>query len=125
MLLYIRGGSIFARKDIARRSTRAMIYDPFTILVAVNEKGQAQGTLYVDDGESYDYQENKSFARIQFMAKFNENSLIIDVSVTGKAHLLCKNILQANRILLIQPSGHHEIPISFSLGENGTFKYTI
>ena len=58
--VYIRGGSIFVRKDRARRSTAAMKGDPLTVIVALDENGEAYGTYYADDGESYEYASNDS-----------------------------------------------------------------
>jgi mannosyl-oligosaccharide alpha-1,3-glucosidase len=48
-----RGGHIVARRERARRSTRAQRRDPFTLVVALDEKGAAKGRLYVDDGSSF------------------------------------------------------------------------
>lgn len=53
----MRGGHIFTRKDRPRRSSGLMKWDPYTLVVVLDDKGQAQGTLYVDDGETYDYQQ--------------------------------------------------------------------
>lgn len=32
-----------------------MALDPFTLIIALNEAGEAKGTVYLDDEESYDY----------------------------------------------------------------------
>lgn len=32
-----------------------MVADPYTLVVALDEDGMAEGKLYLDDGESYDY----------------------------------------------------------------------
>ena len=55
--LLVRGGSIIPRKDRPRRSSALMKYDPYTLLVTLSSTGTATGSLYIDDGESYDYQE--------------------------------------------------------------------
>ncbi|KAK6352559.1 hypothetical protein TWF730_009383 [Orbilia blumenaviensis] len=52
----MRGGHIFPRRDRHRRSSGLMKHDPFTLVVVLNEKGNAIGFLYHDDGESFDYQ---------------------------------------------------------------------
>ena len=55
--LFHRGGSILTRRDIVRRAAPLMWKDPITIVVAVDRFGvQAAGDLYLDDGDSYDYQ---------------------------------------------------------------------
>ncbi len=53
--VFLRGGSIIVRQDRLRRSTVAMQNDPFTLLVALDVQGQAEGQLYWDDGLSFDY----------------------------------------------------------------------
>jgi alpha 1,3-glucosidase len=55
--LLMRGGHIFARRDIPRRSSALMKWDDYTLVVTVGRDGKlAEGDLYVDDGESFDYQ---------------------------------------------------------------------
>ncbi|XP_077143628.1 neutral alpha-glucosidase AB isoform X3 [Ranitomeya variabilis] len=56
--VFQRGGSIIPRKDRARRSSDCMQDDPFTLYVALNLQGEAQGELYLDDGHSFNYQQN-------------------------------------------------------------------
>lgn len=120
MLLYIRGGTIFARKDIARRSSSAMKYDPFTIVIALNSDNTAQGSLYVDDGDSFDHIEKFAFARIQFFATYDDESSVLKfkLDVAGNTALLQDNILQANKAVLISRSGLTEIPIELNFKQN-------
>ncbi|KAL8711448.1 MAG: hypothetical protein Q9220_004106 [cf. Caloplaca sp. 1 TL-2023] len=54
--LLMRGGHILARKDRPRRSSALMKHDPFTLVIALDDRGNAQGDLYVDDGESFGFQ---------------------------------------------------------------------
>lgn len=120
MLLYIRGGTAFARKDIARRASSAMKYDPFTVVIALNSNGEARGNLYIDDGDSYNYQEKRAFAKIQFSAKLNDqdNVLALRLDVEGESSLLPENMLYANRIILINPSESQELAVELHLGES-------
>ncbi len=56
--LLMRGGHIIPRRDRLRRSSGLMKFDPFTLVVVLSSKtGQAEGSLYLDDGESFDYQD--------------------------------------------------------------------
>jgi alpha 1,3-glucosidase len=55
--LFMQGGNIIPRRDRPRRSSGLMKYDPFTLVVAIGKSGDAEGTLYLDDGESFDFQE--------------------------------------------------------------------
>ena len=54
--VFARGGHIIPRKDRPRRSSDLMKYDPITLVVAIGKSGNAEGSLYVDDGETFDYQ---------------------------------------------------------------------
>ncbi|KAF2208462.1 glycoside hydrolase family 31 protein [Cercospora zeae-maydis SCOH1-5] len=55
--LLMQGGHIIPRRDRPRRSSGLMKYDPLTLVVVIGNSGDAQGTLYLDDGESFDYQD--------------------------------------------------------------------
>ncbi|PGG96710.1 hypothetical protein AJ79_09480 [Helicocarpus griseus UAMH5409] len=70
--ILMQGGHIIPRKDRPRRSSGLMKWDPFTLVVALDRNGQADGTLYVDDGETYDYQ-NGAYIHRRF--SFSSSSL--------------------------------------------------
>ena len=128
MLLYIKGGSIISRKDTVRRSSHSMKFDPYTIVVALDEKGKASGYLYVDDGESYEYKENNAFAKVNFHAALDDISknLEFSVKVIGETSLLPVNMLNANRIILIHPQfGHQELSIDLDLTESSKREISI
>ncbi|KAI5295358.1 hypothetical protein KEM55_006225, partial [Ascosphaera atra] len=77
----MQGGHIIPRKDRPRRSSGLMKYDPYTLVVVLDENGQAQGTLYEDDGETYDY-ESGAYIHRQF--KFADSVLSSeDLGVKG------------------------------------------
>ncbi|PGH27144.1 hypothetical protein AJ80_01100 [Polytolypa hystricis UAMH7299] len=63
--LLMQGGHIIPRKDRYRRSSGLMKWDPYTLIVVLDKKGEAEGTLYVDDGETFDYQ-NGAYIHRQF-----------------------------------------------------------
>nr|CDS33785.1 neutral alpha glucosidase AB [Hymenolepis microstoma] len=54
--LFYRGGFIIAKKGRPRRSSAMMIYDPYTIVIALDDsdKPTATGYLYMDDYHSTD-----------------------------------------------------------------------
>ena len=54
--LLIRGGSIVPTRDRPRRSSALMARDPFTLRIALDASEQAEGELYLDDGNSYEYE---------------------------------------------------------------------
>jgi alpha 1,3-glucosidase len=54
--LLMRAGHIFPRRDRLRRSSGLMKMDPYTLVVVLGPDGTGIGELYVDDGESFDYE---------------------------------------------------------------------
>ncbi|KOS17078.1 Glucosidase 2 subunit alpha [Escovopsis weberi] len=61
--LLMRGGHIFPRRDIPRRSSATMRFDDYTLVVSVSKAGDAHGELYVDDGDSYDHEKGQYIYR--------------------------------------------------------------
>lgn len=67
--LLIQGGSVLSRKDRVRRSSTLMHHDPYTLVVAVGSHGTARGELYIDDGQTFAYQNGEYIYRsFQFSA---------------------------------------------------------
>jgi alpha 1,3-glucosidase len=54
--LLMQGGHIIPRKDRPRRSSGLMKFDPYTLVLTISKTGSADGELYIDDGESFDYE---------------------------------------------------------------------
>ncbi|KAI4180105.1 MAG: hypothetical protein LQ346_007061 [Caloplaca aetnensis] len=52
----MRGGHILPRKERPRKSSALMRWDPYTLVIALDNNFSASGTLYVDDGETFDFQ---------------------------------------------------------------------
>ena len=59
----MRGGHIFPRRDTPRRSSQLMKFDDYTLVIVVGKNGQAEGELYVDDGDSFDYEKGQYIHR--------------------------------------------------------------
>lgn len=59
--VFQRGGSIIPVKETIRTSTEYMANDPISMFIAVSDNGDATGTLYIDDGKSYDYRNEKKY----------------------------------------------------------------
>eukprot|EP00475_Leptophrys_vorax_P017022 TRINITY_DN23539_c0_g5_i1.p1 TRINITY_DN23539_c0_g5~~TRINITY_DN23539_c0_g5_i1.p1 ORF type:complete len:429 (-),score=-0.63 TRINITY_DN23539_c0_g5_i1:246-1418(-) len=57
MPVFQRAGTVVPRKDRARRSSSQMELDPYTLVVALNSTGGAEGELYIDDGRSFAFQQ--------------------------------------------------------------------
>lgn len=58
-LYFYRGGGIVPRRDTFRQSATESLNDPFNLYLFLNSSGAAIGTLYVDDGISFDYQNRR------------------------------------------------------------------
>lgn len=61
--LLMRGGHIFPRRDIPRRSSAAMRFDDYTLVVTVSKDGSAEGDLYADDGDTFDNEKGQYIHR--------------------------------------------------------------
>ncbi|KAJ3056167.1 hypothetical protein HK097_007891 [Rhizophlyctis rosea] len=57
--VFLRGGSIIPRRERVRRSSSLAHGDPYTLVIAADEHGNARGSLYVDDGKSYGFQKGQ------------------------------------------------------------------
>lgn len=86
-----RGGSIIPKKERIRRSTSQMIDDEITLVIGLNQKGYAEGDLYIDDGHSFNYQKGQ-FLRRKFIF---ENNILISKSI-GKEIYPAKNKIEKN-----------------------------
>jgi alpha 1,3-glucosidase len=53
--VFIRGGSIFPIRSRIGKSSGLMHLNPFTLIVAVDQSGNAEGEFYIDDGETSDF----------------------------------------------------------------------
>jgi alpha 1,3-glucosidase len=71
--VYQRGGTIVPKKERIRRSSALMKNDPYTLIVALDVEKSAKGTLYIDDGESFEYRDGK-FLYIEFVFENNRLS---------------------------------------------------
>jgi mannosyl-oligosaccharide alpha-1,3-glucosidase len=80
--LLMQGGHIFPRKDRPRKSSGLMKWDPYTLVVVLDKTGsQADGTLYADDGETFDYQQG---AYVHRKFSFSEGELkSVDIGTKG------------------------------------------
>jgi len=85
--LFQRGGCIVPRKMRKRRSSILMRDDPFTLIITLDKKNEAVGSLYVDDYHSFDYKNGK-FAHMQYTYSNNQliaKKLHLDNSFTSSA----------------------------------------
>ncbi|GAB6021663.1 hypothetical protein CHUAL_004245 [Chamberlinius hualienensis] len=94
--VYLRGGRIIPKKERVRRSASLGTDDPYTLLVTLDESGKfANGTVYIDDGFSFDYKRGKFIYRV---VTFSDNTLS-SKSIGTKSTYKTKSWLE--RIVLI------------------------
>ncbi|KAL6930406.1 related to Glucosidase 2 subunit alpha [Hanseniaspora guilliermondii] len=80
--IFIEGGSMIYLKERTRRSSSAMKFDNYTLIIAPDKKGTVKKTqIYYDDGETYDYK--KSDRYVKSLMSFEDNVLIIDNIVSN------------------------------------------
>ena len=71
---FMRGGHIIPRRDRPRRSSDLMRFDPLTLVVAIGRDGNAEGSLYLDDGDTFDY-EHGAYINRKFLFDGKANTL--------------------------------------------------
>jgi alpha 1,3-glucosidase len=82
--LLMQGGHIIPRKDRPRRSSGLMRWDPYTIVITLGKTGDAEGELYVDDGETYDFQSGAYIHRTFHYSSTSNTLISKDIGIKGK-----------------------------------------
>ncbi|KAH0785073.1 glycosyl hydrolase [Histomonas meleagridis] len=107
--VFIKGGKIFALKQTLRKSATDMLNDPFELIVALDNKFEATGDVYVDDGHSFNFKKNNEF--IHLNVTFENNVLKFEGDVdANKDSEFCQNF--DAKIEKIQIAGLEKIPKS-------------
>ncbi|KAK6458744.1 glucosidase II [Scheffersomyces xylosifermentans] len=97
----IKGGHIIARKERYRRSTKLMANDPYTIVVALDKYGHAEGNIYIDDGESFGY--STSGESINVHIKYSKDGLTAHVNGSNKEYINSLGNIGIEKIIIISP----------------------
>lgn len=75
--VFQRGGSIMPKKERVRRASTLMKNDPYTLIVCLNKFKEANGTLYADDEQSFEYRKGKYiYLHIEFKNNVLTSKLI-------------------------------------------------
>ena len=61
-----RGGAVLPRQLRLRRSSAQMLHDPYTLVVAPDAAGAAEGELYMDEGDGYGYRDADAYQLRRF-----------------------------------------------------------
>ena len=76
--LKIRGGTIIPLGRVVQNTNEESL-DPLTLLVCLDEKGQAQGNLYEDAGDGPDYRKG-DYALTSYQARRENGSIVVRVT---------------------------------------------
>jgi alpha 1,3-glucosidase len=93
----LQGGSILSIRARARKASTLMWRDPFTLIIAVGVDGNASGKLYLDDGDSYDYEQGQSIWREFKLQRSGKKS-------TLSSHSLSAGLVNGNEVVKFSPS---------------------
>ena len=72
----VRGGAIIPLGPIVQTTEEITDKSPLTLIVVPNQQGRAEGTLYEDTGDGYEYLKNK-FCFSTFKAEKQGDSIIV------------------------------------------------
>ena len=119
--LLMQGGHVIPRKDRPRRSSGLMKWDPYTLVVILDRNGQADGSLYVDDGETFDYERG---AYIHRRFHFQESALVSeDIGTKGPKtaqYLKAMANVRVERVVVVDPPKEWQGKTSVTVIEDGT-----
>ncbi|QQK43552.1 Glycoside hydrolase, family 31 [Penicillium digitatum] len=116
----IQGGHIIPRKDRPRRSTGLMRWDPYTLVITLNKNSEAEGTLYVDDGETFDYEHGAYIHR-----RFNYRESVLsseDIGTKGPKtadYLKTMAGVTVERVVVVDPPAEWKIKDTVTVIEDG------
>ena len=108
--IFLKGGSVITRQDRYRRSSKLMARDPYTLVVSLSKAGTARGSLYLDDGESFAY-ENGEYSVVNF-----EWESVTLTCTSTRAFAQGAEGLEVERILVV---GVRDEVQSVSIHQNG------
>lgn len=127
--LFMQGGNIIPRRDRPRRSSGLMKYDPFTLVIAIGKSGDAEGTLYLDDGESFDFQDGAFIhRRFRFDSKTraltSEDLTPVGTAVSKKAKEYLKTMenVRVERIVVVGAPESWSSSIAVDVSEESSSK---
>ncbi|KAL8750297.1 MAG: hypothetical protein Q9199_007155, partial [Rusavskia elegans] len=81
----MEGGHILSRKERPRKSSALMKFDPYTLVIALDNTGRAEGELYIDDGESFEYRKGAYIhLRFRFSSSADENKESSNASLVSE-----------------------------------------
>lgn len=142
--MLMQAGHIIPRQDRPRRSSGLMRNDPYTLIITLTSSGTAEGELYVDDGESFDYEvgvymhRRFSFANNKLtseeMAAPAKNEKKRKEYLKGTAGLTVERIVivgapvawkEVREVGVVEGGVARKVEMSFSLGNDGRADWAV
>jgi alpha 1,3-glucosidase len=116
---YYQGGRIVPRRERVRRSSPSMRLDPFTLVIAKDKQGGAQGQLYMDDEETYAFEQG-AYAHTEFtFANGQLTCKSLHQDAESKAAKAFAHSVEKVRIERIQILGQTSKPVGAKITLNG------
>ncbi|KAK4995943.1 glucosidase II [Elasticomyces elasticus] len=125
--ILMQGGHIIPRRERPRRSSGLMKFDPFTLVVVLGNSGDAEGELYLDDGESFEYEAG---AYIHRKFAYSGTTLTLsseDLSIEGKKtkqYLQTMMDVRVEKIIIIGAPESWKTKSEVGVSEEGANKST-
>jgi len=92
--VFQRGGTIVPRKTRIRRSTAQMTNDPITLIIALDQNKNANGQIYIDDGDSFNFKVGELVYRDFSFYKGQGNSYILESNRLDAGKMQVSNRLE-------------------------------
>jgi alpha 1,3-glucosidase len=97
--VYFRGVGIIPVKSKIQKFARLMFDEPFSLIICLDENQSAQGELYSDDGETFDFLKREHIYR-KFI--FNGNTLASNlISGNNNSSFVQNNKVKINEIKIV------------------------
>ncbi|KAF6726581.1 Neutral alpha-glucosidase AB [Oryzias melastigma] len=115
--VFQRGGSIIPRKMRVRRSSSCMEHDPYSLFVALNARGLAEGELYIDDGHTFNYEKKEFiYRRLSF-----SNHVLSSVNLVPDSHFTTNSWIE--RIVIIGSSKPAKVTLKTADGNESQLEF--
>jgi mannosyl-oligosaccharide alpha-1,3-glucosidase len=119
--ILMQGGHIIPRKDRPRKSSGLMKWDPYTLVVVLSKTGEAEGSLYVDDGETFDYEQGAYIQRHFKLAGSTLSS--VDAGTKGSktsAYLKTMKDVKVEKVIIVNAPSSWQGQTTVSVQEGST-----
>lgn len=99
--IYLKGGHSIFVKEKYRRSSKLMFYDPFSLIVALDNNLESKGQNYLDDGESFEFKNHNQYLISKIIYK--NNYLNYYVEIKNSSFIQKIQNIKIHKIVLLSP----------------------